>query len=85
MAHQPAMRPSDAVAIAGKPFMDEPVGGNSSARVPVNLVGVGEFLSLLGYLLCSALTSPDRWISDTAAPVCVLIVLDVLVAVVQSI
>ena len=73
------MRPSDAVAIAGKPFMDEPVGGNSSARVPVNLVGVGEFL------LCSALTSPDRWISDTAAPVCVLIVLEVLVAVVQSI
>ena len=28
---------------------------------------------------------PDRWISDTAAPVCVLIVLEVLVAVVQSI
>ena len=27
----------------------------------------------------------DRWISDTAAPVCVLIVLEVLVAVVQSI
>ena len=27
----------------------------------------------------------DRWISDTAEPVCVLIVLEVLVAVVQSI
>ena len=40
MAHQPAIRPSDAVAIAGKPFMDEPVGGNSSTRVPVDLAGI---------------------------------------------
>jgi len=54
------MRPSDAVAIAGRPFIDEPVGGNSSARVPVNLVGESEFLSLLGYLLCSALTACSR-------------------------
>ena len=40
VAHQLAIRPSDAVAIAGKPFMDEPVGGNSSARVPVDLAVV---------------------------------------------
>jgi len=32
MAHQPAMRPSDAVAIAGKPFMDERL---AEARQPV--------------------------------------------------
>ena len=47
VAHQPAMLPSDAVAIAGKPFMDEPVGGNSSARVPVNLASGSKFLSRL--------------------------------------
>jgi len=32
IAHQPAMRPSDAVAIAGKPFMDERL---AEARQPV--------------------------------------------------
>ena len=32
MAHQPAMRPSDAVAIAGKPCMDERL---AEARQPV--------------------------------------------------
>ena len=32
MAHQPAMRPSDVVAIAGKPFMDERL---AEARQPV--------------------------------------------------
>ena len=46
--------------MAGKPLMDEPVGGNSTVRVPVNLACGSEFLSLLGYLLCSALTACSR-------------------------
>jgi len=47
MAHQPAMRPSDAVAIAGKPCMDErlaearqPVGPGTD-RVAVAVLGMG--------------------------------------------
>jgi len=46
MAHQPAMRPSDAVAIAGKPCMDErlaearqPVGPGTD-RVAVAVLGM---------------------------------------------
>jgi len=46
--------------MAGKPLMDEPVGGNSTVRVPVNLACGSEFLSLLGYLFCSALTACSR-------------------------
>jgi len=47
MAHQPAMRPSDAVAIAGKPFMDQRLAearqpvGPGTGRVGVNRDVIG--------------------------------------------